>query len=120
MDMMNIMHLQSQAQVSMAEQMRRRLENANNDIQNDMCPREKQAIREAAEAFESYFLTLMLREMRRTVPQDQGLFQKSVGERIFREMLDEEMSKEMARAGGIGLAQNIIEQLTRNYASNMR
>ena len=120
MDMMNIMQLQGQAQVSMAEQMRRRLENSNSDLQADMCPREKEAIREAAEAFESYFIQMMLREMRRTVPQDQGLFQKSMGERIFREMLDEEMSKEMARAGGIGLSQIIIQQLTRNYSSNMR
>lgn len=100
-------------------EVRRRLSPAT-EIRNGVTTEEKQAIREAAKAFESYFLQIMLREMRRTIPEDGGLIPKSQAERIFTEMLDEEMAKDMAQAGGIGLAQVIIEQMTRSYASNMR
>ncbi|MCL2399285.1 MAG: rod-binding protein [Defluviitaleaceae bacterium] len=114
--MMDISHIQNMAQFSTTEQMSRRLTPA----QYGMSERELQDIKDAAEAFESYFLQIMLREMRRTIPEDQGFIPTSTAERIFTEMLDEEMAKDVARSGGIGLSKMIIQQLTRDYASNMR
>lgn len=100
-------------------EIRRRLTPAA-EIRQGTSAEEKRAIQEAAEAFESYFLQIMLREMRKTVPEN-DLIPKSQAEQIFTEMLDEEMSVEMARAGGIGLSQKIIQQLTRDsYMSNVR
>lgn len=102
------------------EEMRRRL-TPDSNIRIGMCEDELQGIRDAAEAFESYFIQMMLTEMRRTIPDDGGLIPKSQAERIFTEMLDEEKAKEMARVGGIGLADVIVQQMTRDaYASNMR
>ena len=90
------------------------------NIREGMSAEERAAIQEAAEAFESYFLQIMLREMRRTIPENE-LIPKSQAERIFTEMLDEEMAKDMARAGGIGLAQVMVQQMTRDsYMANMR
>ena len=117
---MDIMHIQSQAALPSADEMRRRLSPLN-EMRDGMSAEEKQAIREAAEAFESYFIQILLREMRRTIPDDGGLIPKSQAERIFTEMLDEEIAKEAARAGGIGLSQVIVQQLTRDsYMANMR
>jgi len=102
------------------EEVRRRLAPAS-EIRNGVSDEERQAIQEAAEAFESYFLQIMLSEMRRTIPEDGGIIPTSQAERIFTEMLDEEIAKEAARSGGIGLAQTIIQQMTRDsYTSNMR
>ena len=72
-------------------------------------------IRKAAEAFESYFIQIMFREMRRTTFDEQGLFPRSNAERIFTDMLDEEIAKSAASGRGIGLADMIYRQMTRDF-----
>ena len=69
----------------------------------------------AAKEFESYFIHVLLREMRNTIPDDDEnrLFPKSHGERIFQDMLDEEKARQMTQAGGIGLAQKMFQQMRR-------
>ena len=116
---MDIVSMQGQFNIPNYEEVRRRLTPAN--IRNGTSDEERQAIQEAAEAFESYFIQIMLREMRRTLSDDGGLIPRSQAERIFTDMLDEERAKEMARGGGIGLAQVIVQQMTRDsYMANMR
>ena len=72
-------------------------------------------IRQAAEAFESYFIQIMFREMRRTTFDERGLFPRSNAERIFTDMLDEEIAKSAAAGRGIGLADMIYQQMTRDF-----
>ena len=72
-------------------------------------------IRVAAEAFESYFIQIMFREMRRTTFDERGLFPRSNAERIFTDMLDEEIAKSAAAGRGIGLADMIYRQMTRDF-----
>ncbi|MDR1664550.1 MAG: rod-binding protein [Clostridiales bacterium] len=69
-------------------------------------------IREACEEFESYFLQMMFREMRKTSFSEGGLFEKSHAEQIFTDMLDEEVSKQSAKHGGIGIAEMMYKQMT--------
>lgn len=121
---MDIMNIQAHMSGPDVEEVRRRLapiDNSGTEIRSGMSIEELEAIQYAAEAFESYFIQMMLREMRRTIPDEGGLIPTSQAERIFTEMLDEEISKEAARAGGIGLAQVIVQQLARDgYMANMR
>jgi len=56
----------------------------------------------------------MFREMRRTTENEKTFMPKSNAERIFTEMLDEEMSNKAAAAGGFGLADMIYRQMTMN------
>ena len=72
-------------------------------------------IRLAAETFESYFIQIMFREMRRTTFDEGGLFPRSNAERIFTDMLDEEIAKSAASGRGIGLADMIYQQITRDF-----
>ena len=72
-------------------------------------------IRLAAETFESYFIQIMFREMRRTTFDERGLFPRSNAERIFTDMLDEEIAKSAASGRGIGLADMIYQQMTRDF-----
>jgi flagellar protein FlgJ len=60
--------------------------------------------------FESIFLTYMLKQMRKTVPDD-PLLGNSNAKDIFYEMYDESLSNELARAGGIGLGAMMYKQL---------
>lgn len=66
-------------------------------------------LRWAAEQLEALFVHELLKSMRRTVMKA-GMFD-GLGVKMFEEMLDEERSKEMAAAGGLGLARLIYDQL---------
>jgi len=75
---------------------------------------DKKKLRETCEEFESIFLNMMLSTMRKTIP-DGGLVEKSNATSTFESMLDEEYSKTMAKAGGIGLADVLYKQLSSKY-----
>ena len=62
--------------------------------------------------FERMFAEIMVKEMRKTVGNG-GLVERSTGEEIFTEMLDSEFAKKMVRNGKLGLAQVIIDQMSR-------
>ena len=70
---------------------------------------EKQELREACMQFEAVFLQRMWEQMRATVPRDGYLHSKE--QEMFESMFDHEVSMEMARAGGIGLADVLYDQL---------
>lgn len=70
---------------------------------------------EAAQAFEATFLTEMLKST--GLGDVPGAFGGGVGEDQFASLLREAQAKEMAEAGGIGLAEAIFEALKeRHYA----
>ncbi len=77
-------------------------------------PEYRQKLKDACKGFESMFIQMMWKEMRRTVPED-SLFGESNGEKIFRDMLDTEMVDRMSDAGGLGLADVMYNQLTSQY-----
>src|SRR5450759_2026792 len=58
-------------------------------------------IKSVSRDFESIFLGYMLQQMRKTIPED-SLMGNSPAKDIFMGMQDEEMAKELSRAGGIG------------------
>jgi len=71
-------------------------------------------LKKACEGFESYFLQIMFREMRKSSLHVGDMFEKSNAEEIFEDMLFEEYSKISASRGGIGLADMMYKQLTIN------
>ncbi|WP_416198717.1 MAG: Flagellar protein FlgJ [Sporanaerobacter sp.] len=67
--------------------------------------------------FEAIFIHMMMKEMRNTIPED-GFIEKSTATKIFEDMFDEEISKEVAKKGqGIGLAKMLYEQFKRQNPS---
>ena len=75
--------------------------------------RDTSDIKNAAIEMESFFIYQMFQAMRRTVPEPEGLFERSNAEMIFTQMLDEEKAQIMAQSGGIGIADAIYRELTR-------
>ncbi len=77
-----------------------------------------QALRAAAQQFESVFLNMMLKSMREATPQD-GMFD-SEQTRMFTGMLDQQLAQSMA-SRGVGLADIMVKQLGRSQnAENLR
>ncbi|MDR1703188.1 MAG: rod-binding protein [Clostridiales bacterium] len=70
---------------------------------------------EACRSFESYFIQMMFKELRKTSLADEsGPFAKSGPELIFQDMLDEQVSIQAANGGGIGIAAFMYKQMKRN------
>jgi flagellar protein FlgJ len=68
------------------------------------------AIPALARQFESLFLSQLLKEMRQTSEEGEGLFGKDPGD-VMGGLFDQMMGKHLAEAGGIGLASMLTRQL---------
>ena len=69
-------------------------------------------LKEAAQQFEAIFIQQMYKEMRKTVPDD-GLIQRGNADDVYTQLQDLEAAKVTAQQGGIGLAEMMIQQLTK-------
>jgi len=70
----------------------------------------EQAAKEVATQFEAMFIQMMLKSMRDAVPKG-GLFNSNDME-TYTEMADQQVAINLAKSGGIGLADVITRQLT--------
>ncbi|MFW5649424.1 MAG: rod-binding protein [Candidatus Alkaliphilus sp. MAG34] len=73
---------------------------------------------EVCKEFESIFINMILKQARNT-QQLGGFEERSYAREIFEEMQDEQMAQCMAKGQGIGLAQELYKQLSRNLIINM-
>lgn len=75
--------------------------------QTDTSPKLEQACKD----FESLFVNQMMKQMRKTVPQE-GLFNGGRAEKIYTEMLDSELAKSISNQRGLGLATMMYRQMS--------
>ncbi len=75
----------------------------------------QRGLRKAADQFDSLFMQQLLGEMRRTV-WESDIFGNRRAEKLFEGLLDQEVSDEMAKAGGIGLSSMVYHQLVRHVS----
>ncbi|MBI3926731.1 MAG: rod-binding protein [Armatimonadetes bacterium] len=71
---------------------------------------EENKLQEACQQFEALFLTQMMAQMRKTVPQG-GLLDGGQQQEMFMGMLDQERAKMWSQEGGIGLANMLFNQM---------
>jgi Rod binding domain-containing protein len=67
-------------------------------------------LQRAAAQLEGIFLRQLLKSMRKTVPES-ALFGRSMGKDIYTEMFDGAIADEMAKVGGIGIRDVLLQQL---------
>lgn len=96
------------------------LNKENNDFQAvlDKVQSEKddKELREACQEMEAIFVNQLLKQMRATVPKN-TLVQESPGSSLYKEMLDTEYSKMIAKSpNNFGLAEMLYKQLKRDMA----
>lgn len=84
-----------------------------NKVQSE---KDDQALMEACQELEAVFVNQLLRQMRATVPKN-TLVEESMGSSIYKDMLDEEYSKMIAKSrNNFGLAEMLYKQLKRDMA----
>ena len=69
-------------------------------------------MRETAEAFEASFLAQMMKPMFEGLKTD-GMFGGGQGEETWRSFMIEAMARQTVKAGGIGLADQVVAQMLR-------
>lgn len=68
-------------------------------------------LRKAAQEFEAYFVQQLLSQMRKAIPS--GGLLHSRGEDMFRDMMDEQLGKDIAQSNhGFGLSDSLYRQLS--------
>lgn len=72
-------------------------------------------LEEACQQFESFFIQKLFAQMRSSSAAVGGFLEKSSARETFEKMLDEELSKEMSKAGGIGLSKVLFENMKKAY-----
>jgi peptidoglycan hydrolase FlgJ len=70
----------------------------------------KSRARDAAQTFEAQFLSIMFQQMFAGLETD-GPFGGGTGEEMFRSLMTEAMGKQVAKAGGIGLADTVQREI---------
>lgn len=76
-----------------------------------------EALKKACKEFESIFLSIVFKEMKKTVPED-GLIEKGIGTKIFEDMYTEELSKEIANKDeGLGIGKMLYNQFKNGYVN---
>jgi Rod binding domain-containing protein len=74
-------------------------------------------MRETAQAFEAQALSQLLGHVFATLGEPAGPFSGGQAEGQWRPMLVEAMAKDMARAGGVGLARPVLTEMLRIQAA---
>lgn len=88
-----------------------KIEALHNDIKNKKMEFEDNKTEEGLQQFESYFINMMFKEMRKSVPKFDSYLTGGREEKMFQEMMDEKMSEEMAKNGGLGFTAMLKEDL---------
>lgn len=70
-------------------------------------------LRKSCQDFEAIMLKSMLKEMRSTVPRD-GLLDEGNDREMFQDLMDQEVAMQMSRNQGIGIAESLYRQLSKN------
>ncbi|HBT48995.1 MAG: Flagellum-specific muramidase [Caldanaerobacter subterraneus] len=81
-------------------------------INKAMEEKDKDKLMEACKQLEANFISLMLKEMRKTIPED-PLTGNNLANDIFTSMLYDKYAELMAQSGGFGLAEEIYNQLSK-------
>jgi len=71
----------------------------------------------AYKSFEAMFLQVLLKEMRKTIPDEGGLFPKGQATETFEEMLDAAFAQNIADSGQLGIAKQLEAEAARNEAA---
>lgn len=81
-----------------------------NKLEKAYSEKDKQKLKEACNEFEALMLSSVFKEMKKTIPED-GLIQRTIADDIFDEMLIDEVSKNAAKQGNVGISKMLYDSL---------
>ncbi len=82
-------------------------------LKKAMDEKDEDALKKVCNDFESIFMGIIYKQMKSTVLKS-DLVPQSNAQNIFESMLDDELTKETAKAGGIGLGKLLFDQFKKD------
>lgn len=98
-------------QINKLEKETEKVEKFSSQLDKAMEEKDEKQLKKACVEFESYFLNMMFKSMRKTVVPG---MEKSNAQQMFEEMLDQQMCQNIAEGGGIGFSDMMYNQLSKN------
>ena len=74
----------------------------------------EEGLKKVASEFEGMFIGMLLREMRKTVNNEDGMLPPSSESKIYQEMLDTEIAKKLSQKQSLGIANSVIKAYEKN------
>lgn len=75
---------------------------------------EERRLRESAREIEAVFVQQLLKTMRQASP---GGVLTGTGQRVYQDMMDQELARAMAKGGGLGLADMLVRDVLRRQGA---
>ncbi len=88
-------------------------------LENASTKGDDKEIKKACQDFESYFLQMMYKAMRKTVDTSNSFVPKSQAEDMFQDMLDEESCKSASKTNAFGLSNSLYKQMMKERDGNL-
>lgn len=85
-------------------------------LQSAVDKKDDKELKNVCKNFEGIILNMMYKEMKATVPKS-DLIPEDPGKDIFDSMLDDKLVDEAAKSGGLGLADVLYKQLSKQHKS---
>lgn len=114
MEISNVQGMMTQF-VTEANQSQAEQDEFQNILETAIAEKDDEGLKEACREFEGYFVKQMYSVMKSTL-QETTLTEKSHGREIFEDMLDDEYAKEISTGRGIGIADMLYRQLSKDNA----
>ncbi|MBN2144289.1 MAG: rod-binding protein [Candidatus Aureabacteria bacterium] len=96
--------------------LKRRTNPAGEDLRN--LEETPEGLKKVASAFESMFIHLLLKEMRKSLHTEDGIFPASTASEIWQDLLDEQTAGKMAEGGSVGISKMIVQSYEKSLAKN--
>jgi peptidoglycan hydrolase FlgJ len=78
---------------------------------DSLSPEEDAKLKKACKDFESFFVYYLLKQMRASIPKDEGILEASHAQEIYQDMFDERVSDKIASSKGMGLGAMLYKQV---------
>ncbi len=76
-----------------------------------LSPEEDARLQKACKDFESFFLYYLLKQMRTSIPKDEGILEESRAQEFYQDMFDEKIADKIAQSKGMGLGATLYRQI---------
>lgn len=77
-------------------------------------------LKEACDELEGYMISMLFKQMKSSMLSGNSLIEKGDYETMFEDMHIDSLSKEMVKAGGMGLSDTMYKQMKQIYSSQMQ
>lgn len=89
-------------------------------LKNAIDNKDDKALKEACVQLETYMLSQVFGQMRKSMVSEEGLIPKGDYEKTFEDYMLNNQCEEMSKAGGIGLANMMYKQMMNTYGKEIK